>query len=114
MYLIALLAWPALAERWELQYFHDEDKSNLTIVDLAFPSERRGVAVGMIQDDGRARNVALITADSGRTWTPVKLDEPPVSIFFLDESLGWMVTPGLDPVRCNMTNSHTRTNRASW
>jgi hypothetical protein len=43
-------------------------------------------------DQHKVRNVAMLTADGGDTWTQVKLEEEPVSLFFLDDSAGWMVT----------------------
>ncbi|MGH9659326.1 MAG: WD40/YVTN/BNR-like repeat-containing protein, partial [Bryobacteraceae bacterium] len=88
--LVALLA----VERFTIQYFHDQDRSSLTLVDLKFPSPRRGVAVGFVQEEGRdPKPVALVTSDGGGAWSLVPLKDDPVSLFFLSESLGWMVTP---------------------
>jgi hypothetical protein len=81
--------------KWNLQYFYDEDRTELEIVDLAFPSATRGIAVGAIYDvEGRKKPqpVALVTSDGGAKWTQVPLKEAPRSIFFLNESLGWLVT----------------------
>ena len=36
--------------------------------------------------------MAIATNDGGAHWEPMKLDEHPVSLFFLNDSLGWMVT----------------------
>ncbi len=82
--------------KWTLQYFHDEDKTELRITGLAFPSAQRGIAVGVIEDRTGRRDpqpTALVTNDGGAKWTPVALKEFPRSIFFLDDSQGWMVTP---------------------
>jgi photosystem II stability/assembly factor-like uncharacterized protein len=80
------------APKWRVQYFYDEEKSTFNIVDLNFPSTTRGVAVGSIVEGSRQKHVAVVTSDSGAHWTTVNLDEPPVSLFFLRENLGWMVT----------------------
>jgi hypothetical protein len=90
--LLAVCGSLAAAERWELKYFHDEDKSALTIVDLKFASPLRGVAIGQLSERGGLKPVALVTSDGGNTWSPVALKEPGISVFFLNESLGWMVT----------------------
>lgn len=89
---IAALASPLLAQRWESKYFYDEDKSGLVFTDLAFPSAQRGVAVGYIADGKRQDPVSLVTSDSGKHWERLPLTELPVSLFFLNENLGWLVT----------------------
>lgn len=90
----ALAAWasPASAQRWQMQYFYDEAKSVLAIQDIAFPSPARGVAVGRIQEGSRERGVSLVTSDGGGHWKISPLDEKPLSLFFLNDSVGWMVT----------------------
>lgn len=93
-FLLALIAatTPALAERWQMQYFYDKNKSTLVIRDLRFASATRGVAVGIIQEGRRHRPVSVVTSDGGAHWQLVDLKETPVSLFFLSENLGWMVT----------------------
>src|ERR1700676_3008187 len=80
--------------RWTLQYFYDQDGKDLHITDLAFPSAKRGIAVGAIIDrEGRKPQfTSLVTSDGGEHWALTPLKEFPRSIFFLDESIGWMVT----------------------
>jgi hypothetical protein len=80
--------------RWTLQYFYDQDGKDLHITDLAFPSEKRGIAIGTIVDrEGRKPQfTCLVTSDGGEHWALTPLKEFPRSIFFLDESNGWMVT----------------------
>ena len=80
--------------RWTLQYFYDQDGKDLHITDLAFPSAKRGIAVGAIVDrEGRKPQfTSLVTSDGGEHWALAPLKEFPRSIFFLDESNGWMVT----------------------
>jgi len=89
---LAALVAPLAAERWETQYFYDEGKSGLVFTDMAFPSARRGVAVGYITDGKREQPVSLVTADSGEHWQRLPLVEMPISLFFLNENLGWLVT----------------------
>jgi photosystem II stability/assembly factor-like uncharacterized protein len=75
-----------------MQYFYDEAKSELAIQDMAFPSPTRGVAVGRIQERTRERGVSLVTSDGGAHWKVSPLADKPLSLFFLNDSLGWMVT----------------------
>ncbi|MFB3828114.1 MAG: hypothetical protein ACE15B_15195 [Bryobacteraceae bacterium] len=80
------------AGRWQMQYFHDEAESSFHILDLAFPTAQRGIAVGYLADKGRNRGSAALTIDGGAHWTAVRLPSPAVSCFFLNESVGWIVT----------------------
>ena len=80
------------AEKWQVQYFYDKEKSSLVINDLQFASPKRGVAVGVIAEGRRRDPVAVVTADGGANWETVPLKETPISLFFLSENLGWMVT----------------------
>ncbi len=80
------------AEQWRLQYFYDEDSSTLTINDLQFPSARRGIAVGYLTEKGKNRPAALLTSDGGEHWSLTRPPEIGLSLFFLNESVGWMVT----------------------
>ncbi len=95
-WLLLLALMPALygQPRWTLQYFYDQEGKDFQITDLAFPSAKRGIAVGAIVDrEGRKPQfTALVTSDGGERWSLVPLKELPRSIFFLDESNGWMVT----------------------
>src|SRR5689334_17814065 len=90
---IALLAaLPAPAAKWQLQYFYDENKSPLVFHDIHFVSPTRGMAVGVIVDGKSRKPVAVVTLDGGAHWQLSNLEENPVSLFFLNDSLGWMVT----------------------
>src|SRR5215471_2022178 len=91
---LALLLLPALkAERWTIQYFYDEPRTQLTIADLVFPSAQRGIAVGWTQEtDKKPKPVTLVTSDGGANWAMTPFREVPRSLFFLNESQGWMVT----------------------
>ena len=80
--------------RWEIQYFYDQLHTQLELVDLAFPSPDRGIAVGSIWETGPdkpPKPVALLTSDGGAHWTSTPLKDVPRSVFFFNESLGWMV-----------------------
>jgi len=83
----------AQAPRWQMQYFYDQAKTELVLQDIQTPSARRGIAVGAIEDvKGGRKPTAVVTADGGAHWEVAKLEESPVSLFFLNDSLGWMVT----------------------
>ena len=91
--LLATGVSPLGAQKWQIQYFHDHAKSVFVICDLQFPSAARGVAVGVIRANGkRDEPTSVVTADGGLHWQTVPLKEAPVSLFFLNENLGWMVT----------------------
>ena len=91
--LIVCLSSAATAEpRWRLQYFHDELQSTLALNDIKFPTPRRGLAVGTLHEETSVKPVMVSTNDGGETWSIQKLKEYPVSLFFLNESLGWMAT----------------------
>jgi photosystem II stability/assembly factor-like uncharacterized protein len=91
---VLVFAPAAPAEKWTVQYFYDQDRTELQLTDLAFPSAERGIAIGTIYErEGRKpRYTALVTSDGGANWALVPLKEFPRSIFFLDESNGWLVT----------------------
>jgi hypothetical protein len=80
------------AAKWKMQYFYDQEKTSLTINDFAFPSAQYGIAVGYIAEGKHEEPTEIISIDGGERWTPSPLKEMPVSLFFLNERLGWMVT----------------------
>ena len=83
----------AQAPRWEMQYSYDQGKSELMLRDIQMPTARRGVAIGNILDGkGGHKPAALVTSDGGAHWEAMKLEEAPLSLFFLNDSLGWLVT----------------------
>jgi len=95
LFLLAALAPALSAERWNVQYFYDESRSKMEIVDLAFPTAQRGIAVGWIGEtlsDKKVKPTALLTNDGGAHWTLSPLKDEPRSLFFLNDTLGWMVT----------------------
>lgn len=94
--LVLLLALPVLAlsaERWKIQFFYDKAGSSLNIQDLRCPSLSRCVAVGSIEDrKGHAKGTVISTANGGQNWSLAELSEQPISLFFLNDSLGWIAT----------------------
>jgi hypothetical protein len=80
------------AQKWQIQYFYDQAKSTFVVSDLQFPSAARGVAVGVIKRGNHEEPTSVVTSDGGEHWQTVVLKEIPVSLFFLNENLGWMVT----------------------
>src|SRR5215469_10440712 len=93
LWLLLLLAPVLEAQRWTLQYFYDEAKVKLTIADLAFPSAQRGIAVGWTEEgEHKPKPVALLTSDEGAHWAMTPIQDLPRSVFFLNDSQGWMVT----------------------
>jgi photosystem II stability/assembly factor-like uncharacterized protein len=89
---LILFAGPAAAQRWRMQYFYDEEKSSLVLLDLKFASAQRGVAVGYVLTGRTQKPVALVTSDGGAHWQQTALEDTPVSLFFLNENIGWLVT----------------------
>lgn len=80
--------------RWKVQYFHDEDRSSLHLTDLVFPTSSTGIACGVITriDRDRQEGLILVTRDGGKSWREVRITDHPLSLFFLDDSTGFMVT----------------------
>jgi hypothetical protein len=80
------------ADHWEIQYSYEQNQSSLVISDLKFPSAKRGIAAGYTLRNNKPGPTVLITSDGGAHWTLIPVKEEPYSLFFLDDSLGWMVT----------------------
>jgi hypothetical protein len=91
--LIFVLASALLhAERWKMQFLYDEDKSAMVINDLVFPSAQTGIACAILTTERTPKGLVLLTRDSGTTWQRVEVQEFPMSLNFLNESTGFMVT----------------------
>lgn len=80
------------AEKWKMQYFYDKEASNLAFTDIKCPSARRCIASGILDEGKSDKGVVVVTADGGATWQLQDVKEHPVSLFFLNENAGWMVT----------------------
>lgn len=92
---VALLSGASATDSpaWKIQYFYDHDEGSLTINDLRFFSGQRGVAVGYVDaGGGKIHPMSLVTADGGTTWKEVKLKEPGVSLFSINDKIGWLAT----------------------
>ena len=48
------------ADKWNIAFFHDEKDSELTLVQLLFPSERRGIAMARAVIDGMTIRAARV------------------------------------------------------
>ncbi len=80
------------ADHWEVQYIFDQNLSRFVINDLKFPSAKRGIAAGYTLKNNKTNPTVLLTSDGGAHWTFVPVKEEPISLFFLDDTIGWMVT----------------------
>jgi photosystem II stability/assembly factor-like uncharacterized protein len=90
--LVFLSASQLTAQKWQIQYFYDQAKSNFAVSDLQFSSATHGVAVGVIHGTRRDEPFSVVTSDAGEHWEPFPLKETPISLFFLNENQGWLVT----------------------
>ncbi|MCS6954256.1 MAG: hypothetical protein NZM33_15520 [Bryobacteraceae bacterium] len=88
--LLLAVAAAAAEPRWRLRYFYDEPREELAITDLQFASARHGVAVAALRRDGRWRPFVLRTTDAGENWRLIPIPDRGLSLFLLDESVGWM------------------------
>jgi hypothetical protein len=79
------------AERWALQYFYDKNDSILAFTDIQFPSARRGVALGVLLEGQHRKPVVAVTSDGGSKWDLSPRKGLGLSLFFLNEQLGWIV-----------------------
>jgi hypothetical protein len=82
------------APRWDLSYFFDVDNAGMTFREVRFADANRGIVIGTLNDQGRRKPVAMVTADAGVNWTQTVLPDAGLSLFFLNPSLGWMVGEG--------------------
>jgi photosystem II stability/assembly factor-like uncharacterized protein len=93
VYLWLILSVLSAAPRWNIQFLYDHADSNFAIEDLECPTGQHCVAAGLIDDKkGHEQGAVVVTSDGGLHWSQYEVKERPVSLFFLDDSLGWMVT----------------------
>lgn len=93
--LLACLSLPLLAEkgpRWKIQYAYQKLDSALELNDIQCPSAQRCFAAGVISEKSGVRGVIVLTNDGGRQWSVVDVKEHPISLFFLNDTTGWMIT----------------------
>lgn len=89
----AAMAPGLFAGKWQISYFYDSGKASLVINDLQFCSANRGIAAGYMDEGGKSKPVTVVTDDGGANWTVTHVKDIPISLFFLNARLGWMVTP---------------------
>ncbi|MGA2182716.1 MAG: YCF48-related protein [Bryobacteraceae bacterium] len=78
---------------WQRSYFFDQAQSDFNVAGFACPSRKVCIAVGMVEQNiGRPHPWSVITRDGGEHWTPAKSPAYPVSLFFLNDTTGWVVT----------------------
>jgi hypothetical protein len=76
-----------------MQYLYDQAGSNFDIRDLACPSAQRCIAAGVVTDrKEHDQGEVVVTSDGGAHWSLYEVKEVPISVFFLNDTLGWMVT----------------------
>src|SRR5579862_4156348 len=81
------------AQRWKIQYSYKKLDSLLELRDIRCPSAERCVAAGVVfEKNGHEQGVVVLTSDGGKQWSVVDVKEHPLSLFFLNDSRGWMVT----------------------
>jgi hypothetical protein len=80
-------------QRWKIAFAYKKLDSLLELRDIKCPSAERCIAAGVVfEKGGREQGVVVVTSDGGKQWSAVDVKEHPVSLFFLNDSLGWMVT----------------------
>jgi photosystem II stability/assembly factor-like uncharacterized protein len=93
VYLWLILFSLSAAPRWNIQFNYDRADSNFAIEDLECPTAQHCVAAGSIDDKkGHEEGAVVVTSDGGLHWMQYAVKERPVSLFFLNDSQGWMVT----------------------
>jgi len=81
------------AQRWKIQFSYKKLDSLLELRDIKCPSAQRCIAAGVIfEKNGHEQGVVVLTSDGGKQWSVVDVKEHPVSLFFLNDTLGWMIT----------------------
>jgi len=74
-----------------MQFYYNKDQSILDFRDLQCPSVQRCIAAGVIiEKNDHERGSVLVTSDGGKQWSFVELRDRPLSMFFLNESVGWI------------------------
>lgn len=91
--LLLLIPLRAQAEqKWTLQYQYNRDQSTLHLVDFRCPSTQRCIAAGILEKNSKEQGVVVLTSNAGNDWSIVDVKDQPISLFFLDDTYGWMVT----------------------
>lgn len=80
------------APKWRMQYFYDKEGSTLSFSDIQCPSAKRCYAAGILDDGKHDKGVIASTSDGGANWTLEDVKDHPISLFFLNDNTGWMIT----------------------
>ncbi len=91
--LLLLMATCAIgAEKFTLRYFYDKDNEALQISRIKWLTDKRAVAIAVLEDEKRMRGVLVETSDGGANWQIQPFKEIPRDLYFLDDSFGWIAT----------------------
>lgn len=80
------------AEKLTLRYFHDKENENLAISKIKWLTEKRAIAIGVLEEERKVSGVTVETSDGGITWQQLPFKEIPQDLYFLDDSFGWIAT----------------------
>lgn len=92
LFAAALLSAAPARDKWNVAYLYDEDQSSLVLRAIEFPSDQRGIAIGLLNDKGRPRPVALVSSDAGKTWEQVRLKDEPLALACFTDEVCWIST----------------------
>ncbi len=91
--LLACTGMASAEQRWDIQYSYRQVDSALAINDFLFTSDTRGILCGFTTDrHGKENPLVMTTRDGGQHWAETPVKEAGLSMFFLDDSNGWMIT----------------------
>ena len=92
--LVFLATLHALAAgKWNVAFLHDQDNSSLILRAIEFPSDQRGIAIGvLVEKNSGPRPVALVTANGGQSWDQVRIKEEPLAIACHTDEVCWIST----------------------
>ncbi len=79
--------------RWRPVYEFDEMDRSVIFNDCRFLSAERGMAAGLVTNNrsGSTDGFAILTRNGGEQWTPVKIKDAPLSVFWGPKAALWMV-----------------------
>src|SRR6478736_5415729 len=80
------------SDKWNIAYQYDKDESSLFLRAIEFPSDQRGIAIGVLSEKGDSRPVALVTANGGQSWDQIKLKDQPLSLACFTDEVCWIST----------------------
>ncbi|MBM3787029.1 MAG: hypothetical protein FJW30_21945 [Acidobacteria bacterium] len=90
--LLLLCGCVVFGAKWNLAFHHDENDSSLLLRAIEFPSERRGVAIGVLTEPRGATGVVLVTSDGGKSWTTIRVKEEPLSLSCASDETCWFAS----------------------